>query len=130
LPPVQQGREFNSLDTAGNSEPQEQAVKVGFHSSTSHLELAGNLGVIASLQQQFYDLLFARTEPDSLLLHPSLPVFWILPVARIRRTANCQKVAAPTLPLLPFFACCDWKPYFPQALAGILRWLQRRIFAL
>jgi hypothetical protein len=82
LPPVQQGREFNSLDTTGNSEPQEQTVKVGFHSSTSHLELAGNLGVIASLQQQFYDLLFARTEPDSLLLHSSLPVFFlILPVA-------------------------------------------------
>jgi hypothetical protein len=74
LPPVQQGRELYSLNTSGNPEPQEQPVKVGLHSSTCHLELAGNLGVVASLQEQFNDLLLARTEPDDLLVHPSLPV--------------------------------------------------------
>jgi len=81
LPPVQQGREFDSLDTAGDSEPQEQPVKVGLHSSTRHFELAGNLGVVASLQKQFDNLLLARTEPDGLLIHPSLP-FLDSPVAR------------------------------------------------
>jgi hypothetical protein len=90
LPPVQQGREFDSLDTAGNSEPQEQPVKVGLYCSTSHFELAGNLGVIASLQQQFDDLLFARTEPNDLLLHPSLPLFWIclLPESGLQPTVK------------------------------------------
>jgi hypothetical protein len=74
LPPVQQGREFHSLDTAGDSESEKQPVEMGFHSSPRHLELSGNLGVITTLQKQFYDLLFARTQPNSLLHHP-IPLF-------------------------------------------------------
>jgi hypothetical protein len=73
LPPVQQGREFDSLDTAGNSEAEKQPVEMSFHGSPRHFELAGDLGVITALQQQFYNLLFARTEPNGLLLHPFLP---------------------------------------------------------
>jgi hypothetical protein len=34
---------------------------VGFHSSARHLELTGNLGIVAALQEQFDDLLFARS---------------------------------------------------------------------
>jgi hypothetical protein len=46
---------------------------MSFHSTPGHFELAGDLGVVASLQQQIDDLLFARTEPNSLLLHLILP---------------------------------------------------------
>jgi len=74
LPPVQQGREFHSLDTAGDSESEKQPVEMGFHSAPRHLELSGNLGVITTLQKQFDDLLFARTQPNSLLHHP-IPLF-------------------------------------------------------
>jgi len=48
---------------------------MSFHGSPRHVELARDFGVIASLQQQFDNLLFARTEPNSLLLHSSLPFF-------------------------------------------------------
>ena len=75
MPPVQQGRELDSLDTAGNSETEKQPVEMSFHGTPRHVELGGDLGVVASLQQQVYDLLFARTEPNSLLLHPILPLF-------------------------------------------------------
>jgi hypothetical protein len=46
---------------------------MSFHGSPSHFQLTGNLGVVAALQKQFDDLLFARTEPNSLLLHPHPP---------------------------------------------------------
>jgi len=75
LPPVQQGCEFDSLDTAGDSETKEQPIEMSFHGTPCHIELAGDFGVIASLQQQVYDLLFARTEPNSLLFHSILPFF-------------------------------------------------------
>jgi len=69
LPPVQQGREFHSLDTAGNSKAQKQSVEVGFHGPPRHFELAGDFGVVAPLQEQFDDLLLARTQSNGLLLH-------------------------------------------------------------
>jgi hypothetical protein len=37
--------------------------------STRHLELAGDFGVVAALQKQFDDLLFARSQPNGLLVH-------------------------------------------------------------
>jgi hypothetical protein len=69
LPPVQQGGEFYSLDTAGNSKTQKQPIKMSLYGSPRHIELAGNLGVVTTLQKQLNDLLFARTEPNGLLLH-------------------------------------------------------------
>jgi len=33
---------------------------MSFHGAPGHFELSGNLCVVTSLQQQFYDLLFAR----------------------------------------------------------------------
>jgi hypothetical protein len=59
LPPIKQGREFYSLDSAGDSEAEKQPVEVGFYSSARHLELAGDFCVVAPLQKQFDDLLFA-----------------------------------------------------------------------
>jgi len=58
LPPIQQGREFHSLDTIINSKTKKQSVEVSLYGAPRHLELAGNLGVVAALQKQLNDLLF------------------------------------------------------------------------
>jgi len=84
LPPVQKGCEFDSLDTTGDPETKEQPVEMSFHSAPCHVELGSDFGVIASLQEQVYDLLFARTEPNSLLFHPILPYFWICLTEKVR----------------------------------------------
>jgi hypothetical protein len=42
---------------------------MGFYGSHCHLELGGDFGVVTTLQKQFNNLLFARTEPNGLLLH-------------------------------------------------------------
>ena len=47
---------------------------MSFYGTTRHFELARYLGVVAPLQKQLDDLLFARTEPNSLLLHLILPL--------------------------------------------------------
>jgi hypothetical protein len=43
---------------------------MSFHGSPCHLQLVGNLGVVTALEKQFDNLLFARTEPNSLFFHP------------------------------------------------------------
>jgi len=48
------------------------------HRSTRHIELTCNFSVIAALQKQFDDLLFARTEPNRLLTHQISPLFKLL----------------------------------------------------
>jgi hypothetical protein len=80
LLPVQQGSEFHSLDTASDSKTQKQPVEMGFYSSPCHRELGGDFGVITTLQQQFNNLLFARTEPNGLIIHliPPLSVLFTL----------------------------------------------------
>jgi len=69
LPPVQQGREFHSLDSTGDTETEKEAVEVGFYGSPGHFQLPGNFGVVTTLQEEVDDLLFARTQPNGLLLH-------------------------------------------------------------
>jgi hypothetical protein len=49
---------------------------MSFDGSPRHLKLAGDLGVVTTLQKQFDDLLFARAQPNSLLLHPNPPFFF------------------------------------------------------
>jgi hypothetical protein len=49
LPPVQQGGEFHSLDSARDSEAQKETIEVGFHRAPGHLELPGDFGVVTSL---------------------------------------------------------------------------------
>jgi hypothetical protein len=51
LPPIEQGCEFYSLDSAGYSETEKQPVEMSFHGSARHLELAGNFGIVAALQE-------------------------------------------------------------------------------
>jgi len=46
-----------------------------FHSSACHLQLSCNFGVITTLQEQFDDLLFARTQANWLFLHYLFPPF-------------------------------------------------------
>jgi hypothetical protein len=72
LPPVQECREFYSLDAAGDSESQEQTVEMGLHRSTSHIELSSDFVVVATLQEQFDDLLFALPQTDRSFAH-SIP---------------------------------------------------------
>ena len=78
MSPVKQGRELDSLDTASNSKPQKQPVEVGFNRSSGHVELGSDLRVITTLQKQVDDLLFSRTEPNSLLLHFVPPIVELL----------------------------------------------------
>jgi hypothetical protein len=47
-----------------------------FYGSARHFQLPRNFGVIAALQEQLYDLLFAWTQPNGLFLHPFPPSFW------------------------------------------------------
>jgi hypothetical protein len=42
---------------------------MSFYSSPCHLELTGNLGIVATLQKQFDDLLFAWPQPNRLFHH-------------------------------------------------------------
>jgi len=69
LPPVQQGRELDSLDSAGDSETKEQPVEMSFHGSSRHFELIGDFSVVTTLQKQFHNLLFARSQSNGLLFH-------------------------------------------------------------
>lgn len=43
------------------------------HGTPRHLELAGDLGVVASLQQQLDNLLFPWTQPNGGLFHQTSP---------------------------------------------------------
>ena len=51
-----------------------------FHSAPRHIELRRNLGVVTTLQKQFDNLLFAWTQPNSLVLHP-IPLLFASPHA-------------------------------------------------
>jgi hypothetical protein len=69
LPPIQECCEFHSLDAAVDSETQEEPVEMGLDGSPSHLELAGNFVVVATLQKQLDDLLFSMAQTDGLFAH-------------------------------------------------------------
>jgi hypothetical protein len=51
---------------------------MGFYGSPCHLELGGDFGVVTTQQKQFNNLLFARTEPNGLLLHLIPPLFVLI----------------------------------------------------
>jgi hypothetical protein len=50
LPPIQKSCEFDSLDTAGDSEAEKKPIEVGFNGPASHLELASDLIIVAALE--------------------------------------------------------------------------------
>jgi hypothetical protein len=47
---------------------------VRFHRAPGHLELSRNLRIVATLKQQFGDLLLARTQPNGVLVHFGFPL--------------------------------------------------------
>src|SRR5580704_5369294 len=69
------------------------------HGSASHLELAGDLGVVTALQKQFNNLLLARSQPDRLLRHHYPLVFWIRPCLYTGADGMFPDYIAPTMPL-------------------------------
>jgi len=71
LPPIQECREFDPLDPTSNAEPQKEPVEMRFHCSPSHIQLLGDISVVASLQKQLNDLLFTSTQTDRLIAHGS-----------------------------------------------------------
>jgi hypothetical protein len=77
LPPIENGCKFDPLDTASNCKSQKKTIKVRFHGAPGHLELSRNLGIVATLQQQFGDLLFARTQPNRALVHFGFPLTFL-----------------------------------------------------
>ena len=42
---------------------------MSLHGSPCHVELAGDFGIVTALQEQVDNLLFARPQPNSLVLH-------------------------------------------------------------
>jgi len=61
LPPIKNGCEFDSLDTACDCKAQEKTIEVRLYRASGHFELPRNLRIVAALQQQFRDLLLAWT---------------------------------------------------------------------
>lgn len=47
---------------------------MSLHGTPRHVQLGGDFGVVATLQKQFDNLLFARPQPNSLILH-QVPLF-------------------------------------------------------
>jgi hypothetical protein len=91
---------------------------MSFDSSPRHLKLVGDLGVVTTLQKQFDDLLFARTQPNSLLLHPN-PPFLTSPPLEISAWRNLSNFIAPALPFSVRDRLMTPELHFPQAVAGI-----------
>jgi hypothetical protein len=50
---------------------------VRLHRAPGHLELSGNFGIVATLKQQFGDLLFARTQPNRAFVHFGFPLGFV-----------------------------------------------------
>ena len=46
---------------------------MGLYCAPGHLELPGNLRIVATLKQQFRNLLLTRTQPNGALLHSNSP---------------------------------------------------------
>jgi hypothetical protein len=52
---------------------------VRFDRAPGHLELSGNLRIVATLKQQFGNLLFARTQPNGAFVHFGFPLGSMIP---------------------------------------------------
>jgi len=100
---------------------------MGLHSAARHVELSGYFSVVATLQKQFDDLLFAWTEPNSLLLHSILPLFsWI--ALRPRKASwrlHLSKSHSTHVATLRQILTDRQNGLFPQSLTGIYLSLQK-----
>jgi hypothetical protein len=95
LPPIQECREFDPLNPTGNAKPQKKPVEMRLHCSPSHIQLLGDISVVASLQQQLNDLLLATTQTD-LIVHGS-PSLRLRPDQPEVTARPCLHSSAPTL---------------------------------
>jgi hypothetical protein len=91
---------------------------MSFHGAPRHLQLTGNLGVVTTLQKQFDDLLFARTEPNSLLLHP-IPLFGIALPPELVQDGIRSIFHSTHIATLRGILSVTSEQSFPQAFAGI-----------
>jgi hypothetical protein len=84
LPPIKNGCELDSLDTASNCKSHEQTIKVRLHGAPGHFQLSGNFRIVATLQQQFGNLLFPRTQPNRAFVHFGFPLGLVIQVDDFR----------------------------------------------
>jgi hypothetical protein len=89
-----------------------------FHGSPRHMELAGDLGVVTTLQKQLDNLLFARTEPNSLLLHPTLQSFDMYAPVRLAQGVSISHSIRVAILRQEFEVFTE--QYFPQAFAVLI----------
>jgi hypothetical protein len=84
LPPIKKCREFDSLDSRRDTEPSKKPIETRFHCAPSHIQLLGYLGVIATLQQQFGNLLVALAEAHPVKIHAvSFPDWCCFPLQHL-----------------------------------------------
>ncbi len=99
---------------------------MSFHGSPRHLQLTGDFSIVAALQKQFDNLLFARTEPNSLLLHP-IPLvdsaFCIAHGAHSVPWLNLSNFHSIHIATLRQILSVTYEQQFPQALADNRAWL-------
>jgi hypothetical protein len=70
---------------------------VRLHRAPGHLELSGNLRIVATLEQQFGNLLFPRTQPNRAFVHSGFPLGLCIqgPIrAVVDRSSMCPKPRA------------------------------------
>jgi hypothetical protein len=71
---------------------------MSLHGPTRHLELARNLGVVTALQEQFDNLLFARSKPNGLLRHHCPHGFGLAPALDLCVAGMFPEYIASTMP--------------------------------
>ena len=85
---------------------------MSFHGSPRHFQLAGDFCVVTSLQEQFDDLLFTRTQAYGLLFHQTLlPFFAVVVMHRPAGLFKRDSIQNATLPL------CKLKMHIFKAVA-------------
>ena len=90
---------------------------MSLHGSPRHFQFHGNFRVVAALQQQLDNLLFARTQPNSLLLHPTPPDF-LHRLRPIRARLNLTDSHSTHIAILRHCLAVTGEHPFPQRLGG------------
>ena len=97
---------------------------MSLHGSPRHIELAGDFGIVATLQKQFDNLLFARPQPNSLILHQvPLCVFLCFPWPG-EQHGSFLNLIAPGLPFSIRQGRIRPEADFPQRLADKIHYFR------
>jgi hypothetical protein len=94
---------------------------MSLHGTPRHVQLGGDFGIVATLQKQFDNLLFARPQPNSLILH-QVPLFvvYCFPWPD-EQHGSFPNLIAPSLPFSVRELGIYRETHFPQALAENIR---------